>query len=138
MVETAVLTIHRRTQDRQGAAGCRKWSKDTGERHRERTGKALGKQYPLSIIRAAVTQAYPLLAELRSSEERPPIWAELMYLESEAVLRTMLALKEEGVPSLSVHDSLIVPVSHEERARKMLVDIYAATTTATPQVTLKQ
>ena len=46
---------------------------------------------------------YPLLlAELRDDEAQPPIWAKLMYLESEAVLRTMLALKDLNIPSLSV------------------------------------
>jgi hypothetical protein len=114
-----------------------RWSKDMSERHRERTGKELGKQYPLSIIRAAVAEAYPLLAGLRRGEQRAPVWAELMLLESEALLRTMLALKEEGVPSLSVHDSLIVQRSREPLARSLLASNYGAITCAGPHLTLK-
>jgi hypothetical protein len=107
------------------------------DRHRERTGKDLRKHHPLSAIRHAVGEAYPLLAALRSGEARPPIWAELMYLESEALLRTMLALKEEGVPSLSVHDSLIVQKSRERLARSLLESNYTVTTSAAPHITLK-
>jgi hypothetical protein len=107
------------------------------ERHRERTGKDLRKRHPLSIVRYAVGEAYPLLAALRSGEERPPIWAELMFVESEALLRTMLALKDEGVPSLSVHDSLIVQQPHERLARSSLESNYAAMTSAVPYITTK-
>jgi hypothetical protein len=81
-----------------------RWSAEMAKNHRERTGKKLGNQYPISKVRAAVTEAYPLLAGLRRSKERPPIWAELMYRESQATFRTMLALKERGIPGLSVHD----------------------------------
>jgi hypothetical protein len=113
------------------------WSREMADRHRERTGGELRKHHPLSIIRAAVGEAYPLLAALRSSEERPPIWAELMFLESEALLRTMLALKGEGVPSLSVHDSLIVQKSRERLASSLLENNYTAITSAAPHITKK-
>jgi hypothetical protein len=113
------------------------WSKEMADRHRERTGKDLRKHHPLRTIRHTVGKAYPLLAELRSGQARPPIWSELMYLESEALLRTMLALKEEGVPSLSVHDSLIVQKSRERLARSLLESNYRATTSAAPHITLK-
>jgi hypothetical protein len=58
-----------------------------------------------------------------------------MYLESEALVRTMLALKDEGVPSLSVHDSLIVQKSRERLARSLLESNYRATASATPHIT---
>ncbi len=72
--------------------------------------------------------AYPLLAELRRDDAQAPIWARLMYLESEAVLGTMLALQAEGVPSLSVHDSLVVPLDNAELARDALQEMYRLTT----------
>ena len=43
-----------------------------------------------------------------------------MYLESEAILRTMLALKALGIPSLSVQDSIIVQCRREGRWREKL------------------
>jgi hypothetical protein len=35
----------------------------------------------------------------------------MMFIESKAMLVAMLKLVEDGIPSLSVHDSLIVPVN---------------------------
>jgi len=44
-----------------------------------------------------------------------------MYFESQVIISTMLILKREnGIPSLPVHDSLIVPVSKAWRAREVL------------------
>jgi hypothetical protein len=44
-------------------------------------------------------------------------WSDLMWIESQAILRTMLDLKRNyQVPSYPVHDSLIVPKSKAARA----------------------
>jgi hypothetical protein len=94
-----------------------RWPQNVSHDYREKTGQSLGKQYPISQVRSAVVRAYPLLAELRQNDAEPPIWAKLMYLESEAVLRTMLALVDLGIPSLSVQDSIIVQRNNEHRAR---------------------
>jgi hypothetical protein len=85
-----------------------RWPHKTERQYKEETGQNLSKQHPIAEVRTAVAKAYPLLAGLRRNDAQPPIWARLMYLESEAVLRTMLALKDLGVPSLSVQDSIIV------------------------------
>jgi hypothetical protein len=82
-----------------------------------------------------VAKAYPLLAELRRDDAAPPLWAKLMYLESEAVVRTMLALKDLGIPSLSVQDSIIVQQERETLARETLSTFYKVTTGATPRIT---
>ncbi len=74
------------------------------------TGKGLGKRYPIARVRDAVAGAYPLLAKLQQDSAEPPIWAQLQYWESEVVLRTMLDLQAGGIPSLSIHDSLLVPL----------------------------
>jgi hypothetical protein len=55
-----------------------------------------------------------------------------MFCESEAILAAMLALKDRGIPSLSMHDCLIVPQRHETTATELLTATYKATTTATP------
>ena len=81
--------------------------------------------------------AYPLLAELRRNELEPPVWAELMFLESQAIFRTMLALKERNIPSLSVHDSLIVQRPRAAEARVVLEGLYKAATGATPKIIVK-
>jgi hypothetical protein len=43
-----------------------------------------------------------------------------MFLESQVIIATMFILKDHGIPSLPVHDSLIVPVSKTWRAREVL------------------
>ena len=87
--------------------------------------------HPISPMRDAVARAYPLLAELRQDDAEPPIWARLFYLESEAVLRTMLALQECRVPSLSMHDGILVPRDSETLAKATLEEHYRVATTAT-------
>jgi len=111
-----------------------RWPQEAAREHKEKTGQNLGKQYPISRVRAAVARAYPLLAELRQDDAEPPIWARLFYLESEAVLRTMLALQERGVPSLSMHDGILVPRDSETLAKATLEEHYRVATTATPYI----
>ena len=52
-------------------------------------------------------------------------WADLMYLESEAMLYAVRTLVGHGVPSFSMHDSLIVPASKQELAVEWLRKGYA-------------
>jgi len=67
--------------------------------------------------------------------KRRESWAELMYLESAAVVATMLRLKREyQVPSLSVHDRLIVPLSKQEVAERVLSEEYTKVTKARPKL----
>ena len=52
-------------------------------------------------------------------------WADLMYLESEAMLYAVRTLVGHGVPSFSMHDSLIVPASKQDLAVEWLRKGYA-------------
>ncbi len=61
-----------------------------------------------------------------------------MYLESAAIWRTMFALMERGIPSLSVHDSLIVQRNHATSATDLLCSNYEIATGALPVVQTKQ
>lgn len=64
---------------------------------------------------------------------------DLMYLESEAVVRTMLKLKRShGIPCLSVHDSIIVPVTASELAQETLSYFYFEATGVEPAMVVKQ
>jgi hypothetical protein len=114
-----------------------KWSRKAVGDYKEETGKNLTKLHPIAQVRDAVAKAYPLLANLRQDDEKPPIWARLMYLESQALFWTMLTLKDVGVPSLSVHDSLIVQCDNEQLARATLSDAYRATTGAVANIITK-
>jgi hypothetical protein len=113
-----------------------RWPQNVSSAYREKTGQSLSREYPIQQVWDAVARAYPLLAELRQDDAEPPIWARLMYLESEAVLRTMLALAEINIPSLSVQDSIIVQRDYERRARDILSDQYKVITGTTPCIVI--
>jgi hypothetical protein len=110
-----------------------KWPKELVAKYREKTGKALGKRYSASKIAEKVLRAFPLLArlgEIVDGKERG--WAELMYLESRAMFETMNSLMSEQIPSLAVHDSIIVPCANQSRALQCLANWYQDSTKATP------
>ncbi len=44
-----------------------KWSAERVREFREETGKKLGQRYPIPLVRAAVAEAYPLLAALNAA-----------------------------------------------------------------------
>jgi hypothetical protein len=68
-----------------------RWPQKQVHDYKEETGQSLSKQHPITQVWCAVARAYPLLAELRRDDAAPPLWAKLMYLESKAILKTMLA-----------------------------------------------
>jgi hypothetical protein len=114
-----------------------RWSPEAAEEYEKQKGQSLRLHHPISRVRDAVRKAYPLLGELRWDEAQPPIWARLQFLESEAVLHTMLALQEAGTPSLSVHDSLIVPRDNAELASDTLREMYKLTAGATASTVIR-
>jgi hypothetical protein len=76
-------------------------------------------QYRVADITAAVTSKYPALAIWGEPLDGRIIgWADLMFIESEVMFGAMRNLMYiHDTPSLSVHDSLIVPASKVEEAR---------------------
>jgi hypothetical protein len=110
-----------------------KWPKELVAKYREKTGETLGKRYPASKVGESVMQAFPLLRRIGDVVDgRERGWAELMYIESQAVLSTMIALRHTRVPSLAVHDSLIVPVSSWHKAMIDLAHWYVRFVDAWP------
>ncbi|MGL9623685.1 hypothetical protein QRQ56_37605 [Bradyrhizobium sp. U531] len=105
-----------------------KWSKNVLDSllgqlaAKERTGFDPGR-YPMRVIREKVLHRHPLLERWGGRiRGRIMSWADLMYLESQAILGAMLTLmRDHQVPSFPVHDSLIVPVSKYKVAREALL-----------------
>jgi hypothetical protein len=60
-----------------------------------------------------------------------------MYIESQAMFETMLELMHEQIPSLAVHDSIIVPLWGRQKAIKFLTKHYKAFTNVTPVLKIK-
>ena len=78
------------------------------------------KAYPMKVVREKVLQRHPLLERWGGKiRGRVRDWSDLMFAESDAVIRTMLVLKRQyGVPSLPVYDSIIVPMDKVQVAEE--------------------
>jgi hypothetical protein len=71
----------------------------------------LGHSRPGRVQRSASRHA-SVSRRCKIAPYRSPRYGDLMYIESEAVIGSMLTLmRDHQVPSLPVHDSLIVPAS---------------------------
>jgi len=102
-----------------------RWPQEMSDKYRDRTGKALGKVYPIKKLRERIIGAYPVLAHWGEPFDGHKLgWAELMYRESSAVQAAMFTLKHHGIASFTVHDSLIVPRHAVSFAIQCLADAY--------------
>jgi len=98
------------------------------------------KLHRVAAITKAALAKYPALeAWGQPLKGRVHGWADLMWLESVVMISTMLDLKREyAVPSLSVHDSLIVPASKADTAAKRLARRFHGVTRVQPLLKIKQ
>jgi hypothetical protein len=71
------------------------------------------KRYTVKVVREKALLQHPLMARWGESRKgRVRTWADLMCWESVVMVSTMVDLmRDHGIPSLAVHDSLIVPQS---------------------------
>jgi hypothetical protein len=95
-----------------------RWPDKVIEEFKETTGKVLRKVYPIKAVREAMEAKHPVLKDWGNLGLS---WGDLMYIESMAVMDTMLELMEEyQAPSFSVHDSLLVREKDLNRAEECL------------------
>ena len=117
-----------------GSGGhTKRWPSELIKDHREETGEDL-KEYSVGVVREKIIKHLPLLASLGDLHVT---WADLMYLESKAMLEAMLELMRSGVPSLSIHDSLMVPVATGDVAKSTLKHHYHKVCGAIPTITMR-
>jgi hypothetical protein len=92
--------------------------------------------YPMRTIREKVLERHPLLARWGGEiKGRVRGYGDLMYAESEAIIGAMQTLmRDHQVPSLPVHDSLIVPGSKFTVAKGVLVDHFRKQTGVVPRL----
>jgi hypothetical protein len=89
---------------------AKKYLKDNGRELRD-VAKA-------ADVARRMLETFPALKKL---EDHDDIWADLQFIEAEAVIGTMLILmRSHGVPSLSMHDGIIVPLSKAGLAKNTL------------------
>jgi hypothetical protein len=96
------------------------------------------KHYPVDFVREKVLLQHPLMARWGEPlRGRVRTWADLMYWESVVMVATMLVLmRDHDVPSLAVHDSLIVPRSATNIAATALKDGFRSVTRMEAQLTV--
>lgn len=78
---------------------------------------------------ASIINHYPFLATMRKEEHG---WGTLQYIESNIIFNTMLELKEIGIPSFPVHDSLIVKETDRMTCMGLLENQFAKVTGINP------
>ena len=111
----------------------RKWPKEMLKKSPE-----LERHRVAAITKAALAKYPALGAWGQPLKGRVHGWADLMWLESVAMFSTMLDLKREySVPSLSVHDSLIVPASKSDIAAQRLSRMFLGVTRVHPLLKIK-
>lgn len=98
------------------------WPKDACETYKEKSGGDNLRKYDIKEVGRQLCEKYPLL---KRWDELPETWADLMFLESEAIVDAMWHLMALDIPSLPVHDSLLVPLHAEETAMEVLRGSYS-------------
>ncbi|MGB8629889.1 MAG: hypothetical protein WCD69_10920 [Xanthobacteraceae bacterium] len=106
-----------------------RWPREIARNYREEHGRPIGKRYPVKRIRENSMKLYPLLEKWGTEDFG---WSDLMFIESQAMIGAMCELMSLGIPSLSVHDSLIVPASKQEIAEQTLSKRYLKETGTVP------
>jgi hypothetical protein len=111
-----------------GNAGpLRKWPKDLLRDYEEERGHPLDrKRYSAARLRELIIEHHPLLGQWGQplKDGRVRTWADLMFDESRVIVAAMLGLMRNDVPSLAVHDSLIVPERHGREGAMALMGVF--------------
>jgi hypothetical protein len=111
-----------------------RWPSKMIEDYKKETGKDLGKVVKATDVASKMLHAFPALKKL---EEHSELWAQLQYREAEAIVGTMLILmREHSVPSLSMHDGIIVPRSRADLAKGVLTREFRRVVGVEPMLTV--
>lgn len=100
------------------------WPESVLKRYREKHGRDFETEHPAVQVGNKALAAFPMLKRLNDAKLN---WADLMFAESRVIVTTMLVLKDRGILSLPVHDSLIVPVGKVGEAAGVLYDTFYRT-----------
>lgn len=110
----------------------KRWPTKFNEEYFSEHGRMPNDDYKLSAVVESVLEKHPILKNLKTNSLD---WANLQFEESECFLSAMLELHEtHDVPSLPVHDSLIVQHSDADVASEVLAGAYRKRFDVAPQV----
>lgn len=118
------------------------WSDETAEDLRDIHGIDV-ERFSVGTVREGIVGAMPFLGRglpaLLGVADQPRLCSHvLMGIEARALTRAMLALKEQGILGLPLHDALIVQECHAEAAREALEAGYLAEAGIVPVVRVKR
>ncbi len=86
----------------------------------------------MRLLQPVILDHFPMLADWPSQKVT---WADLMFIESEIIIGTMLErMHSYGIPCFSVHDSIIVRKSDQSIAMKTLKDQIFRQTSIEPRL----
>ena len=103
--------------------------------YKKDTGKDLSELAKAKDVARKMLETFPALKNLEDHED---IWADLQFSEAEAVIGAMLSLmRAHGVPSLSMHDGIIVPRSKADLAKTVLAREYHRVVGVEPMLTVE-
>ena len=84
------------------------------------------------VVEKAVLEYFPFMANWSSGDIG---WSNLMFIESEIIIGTMLKLmNDHNIPSLPVHDCIIVRKSDQELAMRILSEQFHKQTGLVPKL----
>jgi hypothetical protein len=97
------------------------------------------KRYPVKLVREEALAQHPLMARWGEPfNGRVLTWGDLMFRESVVVVSTMLELmRDHDIPSLAIHDSLLVPQSAINTTATVLKARFRSVTQQEVQLTYK-
>ncbi|MES3101296.1 hypothetical protein [Sphingomonas faeni] len=107
-----------------GDADAKRWS-DEARRHysSQFPGRNITVDHPITEARDAILGVHPVLGDLKCG---PDVSVHsLAFHESEIMLAAMRRLRQDGVPSLPVHDCLIVPLQQRRFAQVQLAEAFS-------------
>jgi hypothetical protein len=112
-----------------------RWPSKAIEDYKKETGLDLRKVAKAKDISDKMVAAFP---ELKRLERYSHIWADLQFIEAEAIISTMLMLmRTHGVPSLSMHDGIIVPRSRVGLTKAILTSQFRHFVGVEPMLTVE-
>ncbi len=112
-----------------------RWPPGMVDEYKAATGGDLRLVAKATDARRKMLEALPALKKL---EDHSAIWADLQFREAEAVVGTMLILmREHAVPSLSMHDGIIVPRSQADLAKAILSRQFHRVVDVMPTLTIE-
>ena len=110
-----------------------RWLPDMNKVYTKKHGHSLSKSVRLATVQSRMLAKHPVL---QGWADRTITWADLMFAESNAIIGTMTELMRLDIPSLSVHDSLIVRRSDTEVATKAMERNFLVACGIVPKLTV--